>query len=239
MSSFETDAAIKSRQVVPCAAKSASRRALPEANSVAEKSAISFVRFGGCMTLRSILGVAVAVGGLTVGCGGTTPEQAESTPATAAPAGTATVRGDLLKDWERQKETMMRIADAMPEDQFGYKSTPPQRSYGEQVMHIATVNVDVLKWVGGQTPAPSFTAESAKTKADMLKAMADSYDYGTALLNEQTDTTITQTIDGRFLGPSTRARVFWFLLGHSMDIYGQMAVYLRLNGIVPPASRGV
>jgi uncharacterized damage-inducible protein DinB len=191
------------------------------------------------MTLRSILGVAVAVGGLTVGCGGTTPEQAESTTATAAPAGTATVRGDLLKDWERQKETMMKIADAMPEDKFGYKSTPPQRSYGEQVMHIATVNVDVLKWVGGQTPAPSFTAESAKTKADMLKAMADSYDYGIALLKEQTDATITETVDGRFLGPSTRARLFWFLLGHSMDIYGQMAVYLRLNGIVPPASRGV
>jgi uncharacterized damage-inducible protein DinB len=191
------------------------------------------------MTCRSILVAALALSALTAACGGTTPEQAEPTPATAAPAGTATVRGDLLKDWERQKETMMKIADAMPEDKFGYKSTPPQRSYGEQVMHIATVNIDVLKWIGGQTAAPSFTAESAKTKADMLKAMADSYDYGIALLNEQTDTTITQTIDGRFLGPSTRARVFWFLLGHSMDIYGQMAVYLRLNGIVPPASRGV
>ena len=191
------------------------------------------------MTFRSILGIAGVLGTLTVGCGGTTPEQAEPAPATTAPAASATILGDLLKDWERQKETMMRIADAMPEDKFGYKSTPPQRSYGEQVMHIATVNVDVLKWIGGQTPAPSFTAESAKTKADMLKAMADSYDYGTALLKEQTDTTITQTIDGRFLGPSTRARVFWFLLGHSMDIYGQMAVYLRLNGIVPPASRGV
>ena len=190
------------------------------------------------MTFRSILGIAVALGTLTVGCGGTTAEQTQSATA-AAPAATATVLGDLLKDWERQRDTMMKIADAMPEDKFGYKSTPPQRSYGEQVMHIATVNVDVLKWIGGQTPAPSFTAESAKTKADMLMAMADSYDFGIALLKEQTDTTITQTIDGRFLGPSTRARIFWFLLGHSMDIYGQMAVYLRLNGIVPPASRGV
>ena len=166
------------------------------------------------MIFRSILGIAVALGTLTAGCGGTTADQSESTPATAAPAGTATVRGDLLKDWERQKETMMKIADAMPEDKFGYKSTPPQRSYGEQVMHIATVNVDVLKWIGGQTPAPSFTAESAKTKAAILMAMADSYDFGIALLKEQTDTTITQTIDGRFLGPSTRARIFWFLLGH-------------------------
>jgi len=190
------------------------------------------------MTFRLILAVAFALGGLTA-CGGTTPEQSESTPTASAPAGSATVLGDLLKDWQGQKETMMKIADAMPEDKFGYKSTPPQRSYGEQVMHIATVNVDILKWVGGQAPAPSLTAESAKTKADMLKALAESYDYGTALLKEQTDATIVQTIDGKFLGPSTRARIFWFLLGHSMDVYGQMAVYLRLNGIVPPASRGV
>jgi uncharacterized damage-inducible protein DinB len=183
---------------------------------------------------------ALALGLLAAACGSPTTESSTpAPPAAAAPAGTATVLGDLLKDWARQKETMMTIADAMPEDKFGYKSTPPQRRYGEQVMHVATVNVDILKWIGGQTSAPSFTAESAKTKADMLKAMADSYDYGTALLKEQTDATITQTMDGRFLGPSTRARMFWFLLGHSMDIYGQMAVYLRLNGIVPPASRGV
>lgn len=191
------------------------------------------------MRFRRIYAVALSLAVLTTACGGTTPEQPEPTAAATAPAGTATVLGDLLKDWQDQKDTMLKIADAMPEDKFGYKTTPPQRSYGEQVMHIATVNVDILKWIGGQTPAPSFTAESAKTKADMLKAMADSYDYGTALLKEQTDATIAQTIDGRFLGPSTRARLFWFLLGHSMDVYGQMVVYLRLNGIVPPASRGV
>ncbi|MGH9258255.1 MAG: DinB family protein [Vicinamibacterales bacterium] len=191
------------------------------------------------MTLRFILAVALALATLTAACGGATPQQSEPTPSATAASGTATVLGDLLKDWQDQKDTMMKIADAMPEDKFGYKSTPPQRSYGEQVMHIATVNVDILNWVGGQAAAPLFTADSAKTKADMLKAMADSYDYGTALLKEQTDATIVQTIDGRFLGPSTRARLFWFLLGHSMDIYGQMVVYLRLNGIVPPASRGL
>ncbi len=73
----------------------------------------------------------------------------------------------------------------------------------------------------------------------MLQALADSYDHGIALLNAQTDASIDETIEAAFLGPSTRARLFWFLLGHSMDIYGQMAVYLRLNDIVPPASRGV
>jgi uncharacterized damage-inducible protein DinB len=182
--------------------------------------------------------------GLTLGvaaCGGPpagTPP-AQETAAPAAAAGGATVRGDLIKDWERQKKTLMAIADAMPEDKFGYKSTPAQRSYGEQIMHVATVNVDILKLVGGKVAPPSFTVESAKTKAAILEALSESYDHGIALLNEQTDASITETVEAAFLGPSTKARVFWFLLGHSMDIYGQMAVYLRLNGIVPPASRGV
>ena len=40
-------------------------------------------------------------------------------------------------------------------------------------------------------------------------------------------------------GEATRARVVWSLMAHGMDIYGQMVVYVRLNGIVPPASRGI
>jgi len=193
---------------------------------------------------RQLIAGAIAVG-LSAGlgaCGGGTPPAGETTAPVAnqAPAtGDATVRADLIKDWEGQKEMIMAIADAMPEDKFGYKSTPAQRSYGEQIMHIATVNVDFLKVVGGTVTPPAFTAGSAKTKTEILQALAQSYDHALALLNEQTDASIVETIDADFLGPSTRARVFWFLLGHSMDIYGQMAVYLRLNGIVPPASRGV
>ena len=189
------------------------------------------------MGFVSAIGLSLVI----IGCGGAAPPAQEAAPAAApAPApGGAAVRADLIKDWERQKATLLAIADAMPEDKFGFKSTPAQRSYAEQIMHVATVNVDILKLVGGQAPPPTFTAESAKTKADILKALGESYDHGIALLNEQTDASITGTVEAAFLGPSTRARVFWFLLGHSMDIYGQLVVYLRLNGIVPPASRGV
>jgi uncharacterized damage-inducible protein DinB len=41
----------------------------------------------------------------------------------------------------------------------------------------------------------------------------------------------------RFMGPSTKARVVYYVIGHTWDIYGQMAVYLRLNGMTPPASQ--
>ena len=172
-------------------------------------------------------------------CGGGTPSAPATTEVPAvAPAAQGAVLSDLLKDWQEQKDSLMKLADAMPEDKFGFKSTPAQRSYGEHIMHAALVNVDLLKLVGGRAAAPTFTAESAKTKGDILAALAASYDFGTALLNEQTEATIGQTQDASWLGTSTRARMFWTLLSHSMDVYGQMAVYLRLNGIVPPASRG-
>ncbi len=51
------------------------------------------------------------------------------------------------------------------------------------------------------------------------------------------DVRVRLSSDYQFLGPSTRARVLSFLIGHSWDIYGQMVVYLRLNGAVPPASQ--
>jgi hypothetical protein len=172
------------------------------------------------------------------GNGGTPATTAATAPA-AAP--TSQVLRDLRNDWQAQKDTMLKIADAMPEGKFGYKSTPPQRNYGEQIMHVALTNVDLLKVLGGKAAAPAFTAESAKTKADILKALGDSYDYGMALLNEESESTIGSPVNDSpsWLGPATRARIYWTLLAHTMDIYGQMAVYLRLNGIVPPASRGV
>jgi uncharacterized damage-inducible protein DinB len=151
-------------------------------------------------------------------------------------AQSATVKGDVLKDWTGLKDTMVKIANAMPEDKYTYKSTSAQRDFAAQVLHIAQVNASLLRLVGGKAPAPTIDRNATK-KADVVKAMADSFDYGTALINEQTDQSMLETVQAQFLGPSTRARVFYFLVGHTWDIYGQMVVYLRLNGGVPPASQ--
>jgi len=147
----------------------------------------------------------------------------------------ATIHGDLVKDWASQKDTIVKIANAMPEDKFGFKATPAQRSFGEQVLHIAQVNVMLLGALGGKTPAPMINMK-ATGKAEIVKAVADSFDYGTAVVKEFDNKTIQDTVQAPFMGPSTRARIVFFLNAHSQDIYGQMAVYLRLNGVVPPAS---
>ena len=62
--------------------------------------------------------------------------------------------------------------------------------------------------------------------------------YGERLLKEFSDAALTETVNGPpWMGPSTRVRMIYDAISHCQDIYGQMAVYLRLNGIVPPASR--
>jgi uncharacterized damage-inducible protein DinB len=154
----------------------------------------------------------------------------------AAHAQTASLRAELLKDWTELKPVMMAIAAAMPEEKFTYKSTPAQRDYGQQIMHVATGNVLYLRFFGGKAAAPAFN-RNATSKAEILQALAASFDFGEALLEEQSDESMLQIVQtNQFLGPSSKARVIYFLIGHTWDIYGQMAVYLRLNGIVPPRS---
>lgn len=162
--------------------------------------------------------------------------------ALAAPrlaAQSITVQSDLLKDWTNMKQTMTKIADAMPEDKFAYKPTPAQRSFGEQILHVAEANVGIMKMVGGKAAAPAIDTK-ATSKAAILKALADSYDYGIAVIKEQTDRSMAEAVPGpSFIGTATRARLVWDAIGHAWDEYGAMTVYLRLNGIVPPASRGM
>lgn len=154
-------------------------------------------------------------------------------------AQSTTIQSDVFKDWTNMKDTMSKIADAMPEDKFGYKPTPAQRSFGEQVLHVAGANVMLIKTLGGKAAAPTID-QKATSKAAILKALADSYDYGIAVLKEQTDQTMGEAVQGpRFIGTATRARLVWDTIGHAWDEYGAMTVYLRLNNIVPPASRGM
>jgi uncharacterized damage-inducible protein DinB len=154
-------------------------------------------------------------------------------------AQSATIQSDALKDWTSMKDTMAKIANAMPEDKFGFKPTPAQRSFGEQILHVAGANVGIIRALGGKAPAPTIN-QKATSKAEILKALDESFDYGIAVLKEQTDQSMLEAVKGpSFIGTATRARLVWDTIGHAWDEYGAMTVYLRLNGVVPPASRGM
>jgi uncharacterized damage-inducible protein DinB len=158
----------------------------------------------------------------------------------AVPACT-TVACDVAGDWERTKTLLIGLVNAMPDDKFAYKPTPAQGSFAERALHVADIDVKLLSTLGGKTPAPA-VAPQAATKADVVAALTASFDYGAALLKEFTDQQLNERIASvPFLGPSvSRLKVIYFSMQHTQDIYGQLVVYLRLNGITPPASnRGV
>jgi hypothetical protein len=150
----------------------------------------------------------------------------------------ADVKAEVLKDWNDMKGMIVKIANEMPEDKYSFKATPPQRNYGEHVLHIAGANINFMKSYGGKATAPEVNLK-ATSKAEIIKVVEASFDYGTALINEQTpDSMLEQVKVPPFMGGmASRARLAYFLLGHTWDTYGQMVVYLRLNGHVPPASQ--
>jgi len=149
-----------------------------------------------------------------------------------------TLAGDVQADWAAHKETFINAADAMPEDKFGFKTTPAQRNYGEHIMHVVEANGFILGTLGAKTAAPMINTK-ATTKAEVMAAVRQSFDYGDAVVREFSD----QQWNGRvapppFMGPSaSRLRLIYQSMQHTQDTYGQMVVYLRLNGVVPPASR--
>jgi hypothetical protein len=140
------------------------------------------------------------------------------------------VAADLQKDWADQKARMLALADAMPPDKYAFKATPEQRTFGEQLHHLAEAHVRMLKTLDPDAKIPAPDVANAKSKEEIAKALAAAYDYGQKLLAAQSSLAETA-------GSRSKARVVWAAMNNAMNHYGQCVVYLRLNGIVPPASR--
>ena len=154
----------------------------------------------------------------------------------AAPA-CSTLQCDMLADWTRTRDLLIGVANAMPDDKFGFKPTPAQESFAQRLMHVAQIDIKLLSGLGGKTAAPALNA-SAATKADVVAALRQSFGYGEAVIKEFNDQQLLERVTPMpFLGPSaSRVRILSYDLQHTEDIYGQLVVYLRLNGVTPPAS---
>jgi carboxymethylenebutenolidase len=154
----------------------------------------------------------------------------------AAPA-CSTLQCDMLADWTRTRDALIGVANAMPDDKYSFKPTPAQESFAQRLMHVAQIDVKLLSGLGGKTAAPALNA-SAATKADVVAALTQSFAYGEAVIKEFNDQQLLERVTPMpFLGPSaSRVRILSYDLQHTQDIYGQLVVYLRLNGVTPPLS---
>src|SRR5712671_1242165 len=74
---------------------------------------------------------------------------------------------EIEHDWSRNNVLIYGLANAMPEEKFGFKPTPAQQSFGERVLHAAEVNLMLLQALGAKTPAPSTDLKVTSKAATM------------------------------------------------------------------------
>ena len=163
-------------------------------------------------------------------------------PANSPPPTIASVLDKELTTVERE---VVSAAEAMPEEKYSFVPKDGEfkgvRTFGEQVRHIAAAN---HMFFGG------FTGEKADfelvehgpanitTKAQIVQYLKDSFAKGHKAIATITPENAAAILDGApFPFVNTRLMLASFACAHSFDHYGQIVVYLRLNGIVPPASR--
>ena len=137
-------------------------------------------------------------------------------------------------------------AEAMPEDKYGYIPTSGEfkgvRTFAQQVKHVAAVHYILGASILQEKPPADVGAESGPesltTKADILKYLKDSFKYAHKAIGSVNEKKFLEPIKWPFGDrPSSRLELAGVITAHGFDHYGQIVVYLRSNGIVPPASR--
>ena len=137
-------------------------------------------------------------------------------------------------------------AEAMPEDKFGFAPTNGEfkgvRTYAQQIKHVAAVNYELGAAILEEKPPVDINGESGpasiSSKTDIIKYLKDSFEYVHKAIASINESNLTGTVRSPFgEGKVSRMGIAISVAWHGYDHYGQMVVYLRMNGIIPPASR--
>jgi uncharacterized damage-inducible protein DinB len=156
----------------------------------------------------------------------------------------ASVYDHTLSGLEKE---VVEAAEAMPEDKFNFAPTGPGefkgvRTFAMQVKHLAVANYAYGSAIlGEKSPVPMGGPngpDNITSRADILKYLKDSFAYVHKALATINESNILTPTKGPFGDrPTTRLAMATSILSHPFDHYGQMVIYLRMNGLIPPASR--
>jgi uncharacterized damage-inducible protein DinB len=159
------------------------------------------------------------------------PGQAQE-PAAAAPG----VKGEMVFWIEDAEKKLTELAAATPESKYGWRPAKDARSTGEVFMHVASANYGIPGRAGVKPPEgiDLKTFEKSLTKkADIEKALADSFAYAKKTLAAATDADLNKPID--LFGRKTTFRgTYLLVLAHAHEHLGQSIAYARSNNITPP-----
>jgi len=145
----------------------------------------------------------------------------------------------VLDSWNEVGRKLITMAEDFPEDKYDFKPTPAERSFAEQLLHAAGANYFFINPVMGkaQQAAEDPKREQYKSKADVVAFVKKSFADGAAAIQSKGEKGMTTEV---VYYPGQKARVLdiaYGIIEHSGEHYGQLVVYYRLAGLVPPESR--
>ena len=145
----------------------------------------------------------------------------------------------LLDSWNDIGRKLIAMAEDMPEDKYDFKPNPAQRSFAEQLLHAAGGNyyfINPAKGLKGPEGDPK--RADYKTKADVVAFVKKSFGDGADLIKSKGDAGLNDVFIDPFSKNQARFSDFaWGFIEHSGEHYGQLVVYYRVAGMVPPESR--
>jgi hypothetical protein len=153
-----------------------------------------------------------------------------------------TPMGKILDGQVKMLDTqLVPLAEAMPEAKYGFAPKDGEfkgaRTFAEQALHVAETNYEVAGAILGEKPdVPA--AKTRKSKEEIVAYLKGSLAYAHKAIASINDENAFEQVQSPFgAGKTTRAYLGSVFGWHSFDHYGQMVVYARMNGVVPPASR--
>ena len=191
---------------------------------------------------------------LALAAGSANAQSAKMSPAAgaaASPSAPLTIASSIDREISLVEKEVLEAAEAMPEDKFDFSpeklNLPGSdykdvRTFGQQLKHIAASNYLIWSPITGEKPPDTVNdgkgPDNMKAKAEIIQYVKDSFAFGHKAVATLTESNLVQPIIRNNRPPTTRLFLATFAPAHCFDHYGQMIEYLRMNGIVPPASRG-
>jgi len=168
------------------------------------------------------------IGAMAAGAVSASPVFAQGTP--------PTVVKELVATWQRAAADLIDVAEAMPEDKYGYKPAPEISTYRDQLVHVTGLTQRFIDSAKGTKSDPTHE-HAAMKKAEVIALLKQTLQTGQETLGSLTDAQLLEQVKFPFGDRMVTRFTFWMgPLYQVRNHYGQLVVYLRLNGIVPPTT---
>ncbi len=159
--------------------------------------------------------------------------------AAPAPGGDDPLSEELKTDFENVRDYIMRSAEKMPEAKYAFKPSPEVRTFGQILAHVADDQYNLCAPVKSEKRHAAYTAieDSLSRKADLVAALKDAFAYCEPAYAAMPD---RAGAERSAIGPRrTKFSMLNWNVWHTWEHYGNLVVYLRINGVVPPSSEGM